>query len=137
MHSSLTHLVVCKAKLDLAILLDTSQRAESFAERNFRRCLQFIKQLVSGFNIGNEGTHVGVAVFARDTKVVFGFEKYFNIWTMLKAINDIKYSQRDTFTGKGLEVVRTQLFHASVRQGVPRVLLVMTDSPSQVSFYKR
>ena len=77
---------------------------------------------------------MGIVVFARDAKVVFGFGKYFNMWTMLKAIDNIKYSPRGTFTGKGLEVVRTQLFDKSARQGVPRILLVVTDSASQVSF---
>ncbi|KAL9981494.1 hypothetical protein ACROYT_G010201 [Oculina patagonica] len=137
---------VCRAKLDLAILIDASQSVENFADRryrisvqfskqlavrNYQRSLQFIKQLVSGFNIAKEGTHVGIVVFARDAKTVFGFEKYFNIWTMLKAIDNIKHPQRGTFIGKGLDAVRTQLFDASARQGVPRILLVVTDSASQ------
>lgn len=77
---------------------------------------------------------MGIVTFARDARVIFGFEKYFNIWTMLKVIDNIKFSQRGTFTGKGLDVVRNQLFDTSARQGVPRILLVVTDSASQVSF---
>lgn len=131
----LTTIAVCKAKMDLAILIDGSQSVEYFAKGNFQRCLQFIKKLVSGFNIAKEGTHVGIVIYSRDAKVIFGFEKYFNLWTMLTAIESIQYPQNGTNTGRALDVVRTQLFDASARQGVPNILLIMTNGASQVSIW--
>lgn len=127
----LTHLAVCKTKLDLAILIDASQKPPD-TDINFRRYIQFIKRLISGFNVAKYGTHVGIAVFYQDTKVMFGFERYLNLWTLLKAIDGIRFSQRGARTGKALEKARTKLFDASARPGVPRMLLVMTDTVSQV-----
>lgn len=129
-----THLAVCRTRLDLAILIDASQKPP-FTDLNFRRYIQFIKRLISGFNIGQYGTHVGLAVFYQDTNVIFGFQRYYNLWTLLKAINGIRFSQRGARLGKALEEVRNKLFGASARPGVPKMLLVMTDTVSQVSLY--
>ena len=129
-----THLAVCRTRLDLAILIDASQKP-LFTDINFRRYIQFIKRLISGFNIGQYGTHVGLAVFYQDTNVIFGFQRYYNLWTLLKAINGIRFSQRGARLGKALEEVRNKLFGASARPGVPKMLLVMTDTVSQVSLY--
>lgn len=129
----LTHLAVCKTKLDLAILIDASQKPVD-TDLNFRRYIQFIKRLISGFNIGQYGTHVGIAVFYQETRVIFGFQRYYNLWTLLKAIESIRFSQRGARIGKALEEVRTKLFDASARPGVPKMVLVMTDTVSQVSY---
>lgn len=120
--------------MDLAILIDGSQSIEYFGVGNFRRCLQFVKNLISGFNIAKEGTHVGVVVFSAKAKVIFGFERYFNLQRMMRAIDRIKYPRSSTHTGAALDVVRNRLFDASARQGVPNILLVMTDGASQVCF---
>lgn len=89
-----------------------------------------------GFNIARDGTHVGIVVFSQKADVIFGFETYFSLPQILKAINGIRYPGRSTYTGRALDVVRTRLFDASARQGVPNILLVMTDGSSQVSFRK-
>ena len=127
-------LAVCKAKVDLAILIDGSRSIDYFGAGNFQRCLTFVKNLVRGFNIAKEGTHVGIVVFSQYAQVIFGFEAYFNLRAMLTAIDRIRYPRSSTYTGKALNVVRIKLFDASARQGVPNILLVMTDGASQVSF---
>lgn len=129
----LLYFAVCKAKVDLSVLIDGSQSIDYFAVGNFRRCLQFVKNFVSGFNIAKEGTHVGIVVFSKNAEIIFGFEKYFSVQTVLTAIDSIKYPRSGTHTGKALDVVRTKLLDASARQGVPNILLVMTDGASQVS----
>ena len=121
--------------MDLAILIDGSQSIEYFAKGNFKRCLEFVKNLLRGFNIAREGTHAGIVVFSHIAEVVFGFEKYLSLGPMLQTIDHIKYPKSSTYTGKALDVVRTQLFDASARQGVPNVLLVMTDGASQVGIF--
>ena len=129
----LNHLAVCTTRLDLAILIDASQKSAD-TDLSFRRYIQFIKRLISGFNIGQYGTHVGIAVFYQETRVIFGFQRYYNLWTLLKAIDSIRFSQRGARIGNALEEVRTKLFGASARPGVPKMVLVMTDTVSQVSF---
>lgn len=127
-------LAVCKTKLDLAILIDASQKPAD-TDLIFRRYIQFIKQLISGFNIGQYGTHVGIVVFSLEARVIFGFQRYYNLWTLLKAIDSMRYSQRGARIGNALEEVRTKLFGASARPGMPKMVLVVTDTVSQVSFY--
>jgi len=119
--------------VDLAILIDGSQSIEYFGKGNFRRCLRFVKRLISGFNIAKDGTHVGIVVYSAKANVIFGFERYFRIQQMYRAINRIRYPRSSTHTGEALDVVRTRLFESSARQGVPNILLVMTDGASQVS----
>ena len=53
----------------------------------------------------------------------------------MKAIDGIRFSQRGARLGKALEEVRNKLFGASARPGVPKMLLVMTDTVSQVGLY--
>ena len=88
----LNHLAVCKTKLDLAILIDAYQKPRPHTDLNFRRYIQFTKRLISGFNIGQYGTHVGIAAFYQDSKAFFGFQS--DLWKLLKAINGILFSQQ-------------------------------------------
>ena len=76
---------------------------------------------------------MGIAVFYQDTKVIFGFQSHYNLWTLLKAIDGIKFSERGARIGNALEEARTKLFDVSARRWVPKMLLVMTDTRSQVS----
>ena len=67
--------------------------------------------------------------------MVFNFEKYFDSNSIIDAIDKISYPSKSTYTGKGLDLVRTGLFEISERQGVRDVLIVMTDGASQVRVF--
>ena len=67
--------------------------------------------------------------------MVFNFEKYFDSNSIIKAIDKIPYPSKSTYTGVGLDLVRTGLFEISERQGVRDVLIVMTDGASQVRIF--
>ena len=67
--------------------------------------------------------------------MVFNFEKYFDSNSIIDAIDKIPYPSKSTYTGKGLDLVRTGLFEISERQGVRDVLIVMTDGASQVRVF--
>ena len=66
---------------------------------------------------------------------MFNFEKYFDPNSIIDAIDKIPYPSKSTYTGKGLDLVRTGLFEISERQGVRDVLIVMTDGASQVRIF--
>ena len=51
---------------------------------------------------------------------------------MIEAIDKISYPAKNTYTGEGLDLVRTGLFEVSARPGVRDILIVMTDGASQV-----
>ena len=67
--------------------------------------------------------------------MVFNFEKYFDSNSIIDAIDKIPYPSKSTYTGIGLDLVRTGLFEISERQGVRDVLIVMTDGASQVRIF--
>lgn len=67
--------------------------------------------------------------------MVFNFEKYFDSNSIIDAIDKIPYPSKSTYTGRGLDLVRTGLFEISERQGVRDVLIVMTDGASQVRIF--
>ena len=67
--------------------------------------------------------------------MVFNFEKYFDSNSIINAIDKIPYPSKSTYTGVGLNLVRTGLFEISERQGVRDVLIVMTDGASQVRIF--
>ncbi|XP_022800544.1 uncharacterized protein LOC111338336 isoform X2 [Stylophora pistillata] len=118
----------CQAKVDIAFLLDGSG---SIGKENFKKCLRFLRNFVQSFNIAKDGTHVGVVLFSKTAEVVFSFEKYLDSKSMVEAIDKITYPAKSTYTGIGLDLVRTGLFENSARQGVRDVLIVMTDGASQ------
>lgn len=122
----------CKAKVDIGILLDGSGSIDYQSPGNFDKCKNFLKNLVSSFNVAKDGTHVGLVLFSTNANVVFSFEEYLDANSMMDAIDKIKAPSAGTNTGKALDLVRTGLFEVSARQGVRDILVVMTDGASQV-----
>ena len=125
----------CEAKVDIAFLLDGSGSIDFQQPGNFKKCLGFLKNFVQSFNIAKDGTHVGVVLFSKTAEVMFNFEKYLDSKSMIEAIEKIPYPAQSTYTGAGLELVRTGLFENSARQGVRDILIVMTDGASQVRIF--
>ena len=107
----------------------------SIGKGNFKKCLRFLRNFVQSFNIAEDGSHVGVVLFSSTAEVVFNFEKYFDSNSIINAIDKIPYPSKSTYTGVGLDLVRTGLFEISERQGVRDVLIVMTDGASQVRIF--
>ena len=97
--------------------------------------MRFLRNFVQSFNIAEDGSHVGVVLFSSTAEVVFNFEKYFDPNSIIDAIDKIPYPSKSTYTGIGLDLVRTGLFEISERQGVRDVLIVMTDGASQVRVF--
>lgn len=64
--------LVCTAKVDLDFLIDGSGSIERAGPGNFKRELNFVKQIVKGFEVSKEGTHVGVIIFSSGARVCFG-----------------------------------------------------------------
>ena len=122
----------CTAKVDLAVLLDVSERIDYQQQGNFQQCQTFLKTFLSSFNIKKDGTHVGLVLFFMTSQVYFGFEKYLDVQSITVAIDKIPYPNKGSNIGVGLNLVRTGLFDVSARQGIRNVLLVITGGPSQV-----
>ncbi|KAK3697941.1 hypothetical protein QZH41_013023, partial [Actinostola sp. cb2023] len=121
----------CKTVVDLVFLLDGSASIERYGEGNFQRCLNFIKTIVRSFEVAEDRTHVGLAIFSGEANVAFTLIEHFDIASIEKAIDQVRYpGQQNTYTGEGLKRVKNAVFAETGRSQVPHVLIVMTDGQS-------
>jgi collagen type VI alpha len=120
-------ITVCKAKIDLAFLIDGSGSIEHYGRGNFRRCLNFVKNMVRSFKISPSHTRVAAALFSSSARRMFGFNKYRTMRQVLRAIGRIRYPRGGTKIGRALNYVRRYIFGRSRRT---KVLIVMTDGKS-------
>ena len=85
-----------------------------------------MKSLTRAFVISPTDTRVGAILFSSRSELEFDFKEYETQSDVEAAIGRIKYPGHKTKTGVALKMAADKLFH-DVRQGVPRVLVVLTD----------
>lgn len=120
----------CDKDFDLVFVIDGSGSIEQAGRGNFNRIKQFIKQLVRGFRVGYDKTHVGAVIYSSSiyVKKVFGLGSYYNYAGIDKAIDNIVYPSGGTYTGKAINLARTQIYTPSQdREDIPNVAIVITD----------
>lgn len=107
--------LVCKAKLDLGFVIDGSG---SVGIKNFKRCLQFIKNMVRTFVLSPRFTRIGAVLYNTRAYKIFGFNRYGNKNQVLKAVSLIRYPRGGTKTGRALRYAYRYLFRRSKRRKV-------------------
>ena len=126
----IVHPVKCKGKVNLGFLVDGSGSIEHYGKGNFQKVKDFIKEMIRGFNVGKDDTHVGLVLFSSNVEVVFDFDEHYDKTNVLQEIDDMNYPGQSTLTGLGLSKAREELFEKGSRAGVPSMLLVITDGKS-------
>ena len=81
----------CNAKIELMFLVDGSGSIESAGRGNFKRCLNFVKQVASAFVISRTQGRVSVTVFSSKTKVIFHLNAHSNVKQVYRAVDKIRY----------------------------------------------
>ena len=119
--------------MNLGFVIDGSGSIESAGQGNYQKVKDFVKSVVQGFAVSLEGTHVGVVLYSTTAEVVFGFKKHYDKAGVLAEIDNMRYPGAQRYTGKALDLARTELFEKGSRPGIPNVLLVLTDGQSQDS----
>lgn len=61
--------VECKAKADVVFIIDGSGSIEISGKGNFKKVLDFVKDLTRSFDVSKEGTHVGIVLYSNDAEV--------------------------------------------------------------------
>ncbi|XP_031561366.1 vitrin-like [Actinia tenebrosa] len=119
----------CYTQLELGFVIDGSHSINVEDSQNFARFLQFVKNIVSYFDVGPTMTRVGVVTYSNNAHVqmTFGSHKYLK--STLKAISEIPFRGSGTKTGQGLIAAQAQLFSKS-RSKVRKALVVLTDGQS-------
>ena len=97
---------------------------------DFKRQLHFIQNIVESFEVSLEGTRVGVLTFGNKPSKQFDLGRYENEADLKAAIGEIKQSRGTTNTADALHRVRTHFFGHNVRDGVMKIVIVITDGRS-------
>ena len=124
---------MCDKDFDLTFVIDGSGSINDAAPGNFGRMKTFINNLIDGFNIGFDNTHVGAIIYSSQVYVrkEFGLGAYYTKEAIQKAINDITYPRGGTSTGKALQTAKTELYtRRQDREDKPNVCIVITDGKS-------
>lgn len=117
-HFQLTFFIfglVCTKRLDLVFLIDGSGSIEAAGRGNFRRCIEFVKTIVSSFSISPQRTRVGVVLFSSRTWLILDFHQSRAKATVLRRISSMRYPRGGTKIGRALNFVLHRLFRRSRR----------------------
>ena len=111
---------VCRARVDLAFIIDGSGSIESSGKGNFRRCLNFVRAVVSQFNMRGGQSRFAAVVFSSKPRLIFGFTRYRRKAQILNAINRIRYPRGGTKTGWAMRYTYSRVLRQA-RRGVRKV----------------
>ena len=123
--------LVCKIGVDLGFLVDGSGSIEYQGKGNFGRMLNFIKSIISFFQVSQGKSRIGFVLFSTRPIPIFGFTRYSSKAEVLRAIDRIRYPRGGTNIGKALDFARNYLFRERNPHGRKRVLVLLTDGVSQ------
>ena len=125
-----TTFLVCRARIDLAFVVDGSGSIEAYGRGNFKRCLRFVKNMVRSFTISRSYVRVGIVVYSSRSQKILTFSQNRGVNAMLRTVDRIRYPRGGTRTGAAISFAYSRLFSSS-RRGRSKVLILMTDGRSQ------
>ena len=102
----------------------------SIGSSNFVTMKNFVKTIISNFEIGANKTRVGVISFSSSASVVIPLGSINNASLLNTSITNIYYISGGTATHRALYLLDTAFSNARRSQGVPRVAIVFTDGQS-------
>ncbi|XP_060062522.1 cartilage matrix protein-like [Ylistrum balloti] len=120
----------CSGKpADVYFLLDSSS---SIRKSENRKQLDFVKDVVAMFDIGENKTRIGLSTFSHKYRQEFDFQTHSDKKDLLEAIDKVSYLRGGTDTASALRNIRHQVFTPGVaREDVSHVLVVITDGYSR------
>ena len=116
----------CRAKIDLAFVIDGSGSIEAYGKGNFQRCLNFVRAIVSQFRINNGQTRIGVVLFSSRPRLIFDFRRYRRKSQVLNAISRIRYPRGGTKTGNAMRYTYYRVFRYA-RGGARKVNCLLSE----------
>lgn len=122
----------CSAALDLVIVMDSSG---SIGDKNFDTQRRFVKTLLSRLNLGKNGTLFSLINFNTRPYMEINFQNFTDYATTAGIIDKIRYTGGNTYTFDALkmaneEVLREEKGMRPVEDGIPKVVMVLTDGLS-------
>ena len=123
---------MCRARIDMGFIIDGSGSIENYGRGNFKRCLQFVKNMIRSFTISQRYVRIGIVLFSSKSQLILRFSQNRGLNSILQTIDRIRYPRRGTRTGRALSFATSRLFYPSGR-GRSKIAIVMTDGGSQDS----
>ncbi|XP_076806133.1 collagen alpha-4(VI) chain-like isoform X1 [Clavelina lepadiformis] len=119
-------------EMDLQFVLDGST---SINEDNFHKVKEWVKSLVSTFDIGPYKNLAGVNQYSSTPNTEFNLGEYDNQEEVLGAVEEIKYKTGGTNIGHAMNFTRRVSLTepAGARPGVTKIVMVLTDGDSNDS----
>lgn len=111
---------------DIVFVLDSSS---SIPFKDFLKELNFTKNVVDLFDIGEDKTRVGLISFSTSVKPEIGLGQYNSKDDLIENIKRVQFLGGNTNTGEALAYVKTKAF-PDKQANRPRIAIVLTDGQS-------
>lgn len=118
---------------DLEFLVDGSRSIEVLGRGNFRKVLQFVKNVTRGLNVSPGGTWVGLTVYGSESREVVPLREFADVESLGRAIDGAPFPVSTTMTGRALDQAKSALFGTGNRPRIPKVLVVLSGGTSRDS----
>ena len=119
--------VGCTSGIDIVFLLDSSG---SIGSRNFVTMKNFVNNIVSNFDIGDNQARIGIIEFSTNASLILPLGSINNTNQLNTFIGNISYIGRGTRTDLALNLLLTAFNTSRTSHGIPRVAIVLTDGRS-------
>ncbi|XP_048587885.1 fibropellin-1-like [Nematostella vectensis] len=120
-------------KVNLAFVVDGSASVELQGAGNFGKLKEFVKRLVGSFKISTDDAHIALVMYSTTAKAEFTLNKFSSVSDVLAAIDALTYPSGSSYTGKALEMTKTEIFDKAPRKDALNTVIVITDGESQDS----
>lgn len=115
----------CRQVADVMFLIDGSG---SYGAANFQKQLDYVRNSVSGMNLGNGGNRVSAVVFANNANMLFHFDQYHTKQEYKDALST-PYPAGTTNLAAALAAANTE-FTTKGRSNAAKICVVLTDGPA-------
>ncbi|WAR09787.1 K319L-like protein [Mya arenaria] len=120
------------SKVDAVIILDAST---SVTEPNFKKMLNFCKEIVDKAAIDSGSVRIGVLIYSTEVEIEFHLNNYTNTADIKAAIDRIPYMYGTTNTADALKTMHELMFSArnGDRPDVDNIAFLITDGISNIN----
>ena len=126
----------CPVPLDFALIVDTSG---SIRRRNFLKLLDFIEEMVDGFDISEDGTRIAIVEYSTNPSVQVKFNDFsgadLNAANLKRKVRKIPHVRGKTYINKALAMANSDVFSAKggMRQDVLKVRKIAFSALSLIA----
>lgn len=111
--------------------MDGSKVVDEQGTGNFRKCLEFVKEIFRSFPVSSEGVHAGLITYGTNARLNINFDTLLDQSRIEAAIDTISYPGTESYAGNALDTAMSKLFPHSGRQSVAHMLVLILGSNSQ------